>query len=452
QEELRLAVFAPAPGSIVSETTDPSGALIWELSNGSRIILKETANRNNELVVYALAKGGSLRAGASPAEDISASLAAEIQSASGLGAHTRTEMMRILSGREVSLDFWTTQYLRGFQGSATLKDDNLQTLFQMLYLSFTRPRIDQNGLSLVTGQRRTALLRDADNPEGFFFRELTRTIYNNHPRLRPLEIEDLDLVNYDAAVRFLREALDPGDYTFVFVGNLDRIPQLRDLSAVWLASIPSARTGTAGSQWTDPGFTRPGEMEKIIYKGREEKTIVYMGWFVPAGWTEELNAASLILGEYLDIILTDEIREKLGGVYSVESYTSFSLAPRGELSLEVFFICDPQREGELRLAVKERLSALAGGDIDGETLRRAREARVKTFEQSMENNAFIARNFAQFVLVQEIPLSHLEERPALYRSVTAGQIRDLISRLLAEGPVELVLYPEKNLSPEGSKP
>jgi zinc protease len=442
-EGKNLAVSAPAPGSIVSETADPSGALIWELSNGSRVILKETANRNNELVVYALAKGGSLRAGAAPAEDISASLAAEISSASGLGPHTRTAMMRILSGREVSLSFWTTLYLRGFQGSAALKDDNLQTLFKMLYLSFTQPRIDQNGLNIVTGQHRTTLLRDADNPEAFFFRELTRTVYNNHPRLKPLETEDLDLLDPNAVLDFLRGALNPADYTFVLVGNLDRISQLRDLISAWLASIPPPSPPRPGfRQWADPGFTRPDKMEKIIRKGREEKSVVYMGWFVPSPWNEEMNARTLVLNEYLDIILTDEIREKLGGVYSVEPYTSFSLTPKGELSLEVFFICDPRREGELRQAVKERLSTLAGGDIDEETLRRAREARVKTFEQSMENNLFIARNMAQFVLVQEIPLSHLEERPALYRSVTAEQIRGLITLLLTKGPAELILYPE----------
>jgi zinc protease len=439
-EKSGLAVIAPPPGRIVSETADPSGALIWELSNGGRMILLETANRNNELALYALAKGGSLRPGASRAEDISASLAAELSSASGLGPHTRPEMMRILSGKEVSLSFWTSSYLRGFQGMAALKEDNLETLFRMFYLSFTQPRIDQNGFGLVTGQYRTSLIREADNPEEYFSREIARLVYDNHPRLKPLEVEDIDLASAGAALNFLRDALNPADYTFVLVGNLSQAPELRDLAAAWLASIPAAK---AVEGWTDPGFTRPGKTEKFVRKGREEKSMVYMGWFVSSPWNEEENACSQILNEYLYIVLSDEIREKLGGVYSADPRVSFSPMPRGELSLEIYFICDPRREGELRGAVKEQLLALSRGEIDQETLNRAREARVKTFERYMENNMFIARNAAQFSLLLELPLSHLEERPALYRSVGSEQIRLMVTDLLENGPAELVLLPQE---------
>ncbi|MDR1929221.1 MAG: insulinase family protein [Treponema sp.] len=441
EAELRdLAVSAPAPGRIAAEKTDPSGALIWELSNGSRVILKETANRNNELVLYALAKGGSLQAGPARAEYVSAALAAELQTASGLGPHTRTEMMRILSGRELSLSFWAAPYLRGFQGEALLKDNNLETLFRMLYLSFTQPRIDENGLKLVTGLYRTNLAREADSPEAYFYRELTAFIYNGHPRFKPLELGDIDLVSAGAALSFLRGGLNPADYTFVLAGNLSRVPELRDLVNSWLASIPPAQ---AAGGWTDPGFSRPGKAEKIIHKGREEKGMVFMGWFAPLPWDEKTNASALILTDYLDIVLTDEIREKLGGVYSISASAALSIMPRGELSLEVYFICDPRREGELREAVKEKLAALAAGDIDGETLRRAREARVKNFERSSESNLFIAQNTAQFFLITEVPLSHLEERPALYRSVTAEQLQAAAALLLRDGPAELVLYPQE---------
>jgi zinc protease len=351
------------------------------------------------------------------------------------------EMMHILSGKQVSLSFWTTSYLRGFQGSSALQDDNLETLFRMLYLSFVQPRIDGNGVNLVTGQRRTALIREAGSPEEYFFREITRVTHSNHPRFTPLEPEDLDLVNAAAALDFLHRALNPADYTFVLVGSLSRAPQLRELAAAWLASIPAGSKTLSG--WIDPGFTRPGKTEKIVRKGREEKSIVYMGWFIPLEWNEETNASALVLNEYLDIVLTDEIRESMGGVYSVEPYVSFSPVPKGELSLEIYFVCDPRREAELRGAIRERLSIISGGDINEETLRRAREAKVKNFEQSMEGNLFIARNAAQFSVALGIPLSHLEERPAMYRSVTAEQIRSMIAAALRGGPAELVLLPQE---------
>jgi zinc protease len=444
----------PAPGSIAAESRDPSGAFVWTLSNGATLILKKTPNRNNELSFYALARGGESSV---PLEDdFSAYLASEIQAASGLGPFTRPELFRFLSDKQVSLSFWTNSYTRGFNGEASLND--LETLFELLYVSFTQPRIEQSGLNLVREARRTRLIQEKDNPESIFSRELTRLVYGGHPRFMPMELENLDDISAEKAAAFLKKALNPADYIFVFAGNLGpdqaadgtAFPLMRRLAETWLASIPGGADGgyaEAWNNWDDPGVTRPGKTEQIIRKGKEQKAMVYMAWFSPAEWTEQANAAALLLSDYLDIILNDEIREKLGGVYSVSQQASFTPMPKGELSLGIYFVCDPGRAVELRTAVQEKLAGIAAGDINAETFNRAKEALVKSFELSMENNVFIARNYATFRLVTDIPLSHLERRPELYRSVTADDLRSLMARILENGPAELVLFPEESPAP-----
>ncbi|MDR3122706.1 MAG: insulinase family protein, partial [Treponema sp.] len=98
----RLLDQAPDPGSIVAETTDPeSGITRWELSNGARVILKETKNKNNEIVLYALARGGITSA---PEEQIfSADSAAEMLSASGIGPYSVPDLIKKLAGKQVSI-------------------------------------------------------------------------------------------------------------------------------------------------------------------------------------------------------------------------------------------------------------------------------------------------------------------------------------------------------------
>jgi zinc protease len=311
----------------------------------------------------------------------------------------------------------------------------------MLHVSFAEPRIEQSGLRLVLDQYRTQLLQEADNPDYVFSRAFARTVYSHHPLFRPLELEDLDKVTLEAASAFLARSLNPQDYTLVLAGSLGDREKLRSLTETWLASIPPA--AERYQEWTDPEITRPGTIEKIIHKGREERSMVYLGWFAPKPWTEVDNAAALVLNEYLDIVLNDEIREAMGGVYSISAGVSHSVMPKGELSLGIYFICDPGREAELRQAVRERIAALAADSgIDAETLTRAKEALVKTFERSMENNGFIARNLANFMLITRTPLSHLAQRPDLYRAVSAEQIQTAVGALLAGGPVELVLLPE----------
>ena len=439
------------PGSIISVSKDESGAEVWELSNGMRLILVATANKNNELDFYALARGGTVSAVLPDGEAIldgfdfsqeealhSAKLAAEIQSASGLAALSKPELMDFLSDKQLSLSFWTGTHTRGLRGSSSLKD--LPYLFQLLYGSFTQPRIDQNGLALVLDYHRTRLLQEGDSPEIFFSKELSWLMYSNHPLFMPLELADLDSVSEKAALAFLNLALNPADFTLVLAGSLGDREELQELTEMYLAAIPNNGLPRWNS-WTNPNIQRPGMTEKIIYKGKEEKCIVYMGYFVSKTWTEADNAAVLVLNDYLDIVLTDEIREKLGGVYSIYAGASFSPAPVGELSLEIYFICDPGRQEELRKAVKEQLAFLSRA-ADEETLAKSREALVKSFERGMENNGFVARNLANFTVITSTPLSHLAERPGLYSSVTAAELSILTAELLTGGPVELVLLPE----------
>jgi zinc protease len=443
----------PVPGTIASVRQDESGAEIWELSNGMRIILVETANKNNELDFYALARGGTTSAGVdsagagildglgfSPDEArFSAELAAEIQSASGLGALSRAELIDFLSGKQVSLSFWAGDYARGIRGSSAVRD--LPVLFQLLHALFVQPRIDHTGLTLVLDRYRTKLLQEADNPDAFFSKELVRLIYNNHPLFSPMEVKDLNHVNGTAAAAFLAIALNPADYTLVMAGSLGGRENLRRLAETWLASIPVGEL-PRWNEWARPEIWRSENAEKFIFKGKEDKSLVYQGWRVPKTWTGEDNAAVLVLNNYLDIILTDEIREAMGGVYSVSARVSLTPTPMGELSLGVYFVCSPARQDELRKAIRSRLASLAEGSIDAETFSRAKEALIKTFERSLESNDFIARNLAHFAVITGTPLSHFAQRPALYHSVTVEQVRRIVGELLAVFPTELVLLPE----------
>jgi zinc protease len=210
---------APERGAIVSESVDASGtgALVWELSNGARVILKATKNRNNEIALQAMARGGVTSA--APEDDISASLAVEMVQVSGIGPWSRSDLMRKLADKQVSLGPFVSSYYRGFQGSAATKD--LTSLFELLYLSFTDPRIDEEAVQAMMDQYRTSLALRGENPDTVFSDTITALITGGNPRFKPLELADLPKANTDAALAFIRRGLNPGDFTFVFTGNIE---------------------------------------------------------------------------------------------------------------------------------------------------------------------------------------------------------------------------------------
>jgi zinc protease len=431
----------PQRGSVLARSVDESGtgALVWDLSNGAKVILKATKNRNNEIAVQAMARGGT--SSAAPQDHVSASLAAEMLQASGLGPWPRAELIRKLAGKQVSISPWVSHYYRGFQGTATVKD--LAALFEMIYINFTDPRIDAEAVEAMLDQYRTQLAQRSENPDTVFSDEITRIVYGAHPCFKPLELDDLPQANIDRALSFLRRALNPADFTFVFTGNIDE-KTMNDYIETYLASIPQT---DHWNEWTPLDIQRPGKVEKTIYKGKEERSQVYMTWFAKHPYTEEGSAAAQVLNEYLDIVMTTEIREKLGGVYSVSVGASLSPVPEGELSLSVYFICDPRRVDELCAAVEALLNktAVSGGidAPDSGTFTKAQEALKKEWETSIQSNAYLAQSYANSAVLLKLPLARLDRRPQYYSAVTPADIRSLCAEVLRGGPAKIVLYPEK---------
>jgi len=425
----------PQPGSIVSETNDAdSGAVRIMLSNGAEVILRETKNKNSEISLYAQARGGTLSASAETA--VSAFLAAEMLNASGLGPYSRPELIKMLADKQVSLSFWTQDFLRGFQGSSAVKD--IRTLFEMLYLNFTQARLDPGAVKALMDQLHSSMAFQENDPGTVFRRQITRTTYGN-PRFYPLELADLDRARPDEALAFISRCLNPADYTFVFTGNLD-LPLFRSLAESYIASIPRTQ---AFNEWANMDPMRPqSAVTKEIRKGKEKQSSVYMGWFRPQAYSEEKAAAVSVLNEYLDIQLVEKIRETLGGVYSISSWISLSPIPKGELSGGVYFMCDPQRADELSAAVKEELSKIANGTINDDFFDKAVKALIKGHEQSIQSNLYIAQSYANSAVIYHSPMNRLDKRPSLYRAVTPVDIEKIQSDVLGGSSVRLTLLPE----------
>ncbi|MDR2370205.1 MAG: insulinase family protein, partial [Treponema sp.] len=420
-------------------TDGETGAVIWTLENGAKIILKETANRNNEIIFYAMALGGLTSA--APADFTAVRLASEMANVSGLGLYSLPDLMKKLAGRQASFSSWISEIMRGFRGSAASGD--VQTLFEMLNLYFTRLRIDPGAAAVMIDQYRTTLAQRNEDPDTVFSDEITQTVYGNNPWYKPLELADLSRADPDKAMAFLRRTLNPADYTFFFVGNLD-METMRRCAETYLASIPR---GEAFNVWTDPNISRPGKTEKRVYKGKEGRSLVYMAWYRDAEWSEKASVTAQVLSGYLDIRMTEEIREKLGGVYSISVNVSAAPSPRGELFMGVSFACDPRRAEELSAAVTALLDRTLSEPMDGGTFDKSVEALQKEWEASIQSNLYIAQSYANSSVLLGTPLSRLNNRPALFRGVRPAEIKDMLGRLLPGGPARIILYPENEAPP-----
>ncbi len=436
-ERLEGALIQALPRAIAiaSEKKAPvSGELIWELFNGATIIYKQTNNQNNQLLLQASAKGGTTWA--DDVDAMSAIFASALLSVSGVGPYSTPELSKRLAGKQASLSFDISDYQRSLSGGAITKD--LKTLFELIYLTFSAPRIDDAATAAALDQVKTALLQRQENPDAIFSDAVTSIVSGNHPRFAPLKVEKLAEVNTARARSLLSEALRIGDFTFVFVGSVDPA-ELRPLVEQYIASLPG---NARSASWKDLGIKRPSSMETTLFKGAAEKAYVFLGWFADRPYSESFAVSSGVLEQYIDIRLTDEIREKLGGVYSANVSISQAAVPKGEVAASIVFVCDPGRAEELTASVIAELEAIANGLIDKETFAKAVESIKKAYEVGIQNDQYLASSLLSYAVNLDLPLATLYERPTLYNAITPVELTNTAALLLEKGTVRVTLLPE----------
>ena len=171
-EDVPLLDAIPAPGSITAEEHIESiDAQKWTLSNGITVIAKQTDFRDDEVEFRAFSPGGhSLVAD----EDyVSALHAAQLIADSGVGPHDNVALDKLLAGKRVSVSPFIRELFEGFSGSASPED--METLFQLITLYATQPRLDQAVFDRYQARQRSIAEINAAQPDSVLF-DTARTV------------------------------------------------------------------------------------------------------------------------------------------------------------------------------------------------------------------------------------------------------------------------------------
>ena len=379
----------PAPGAIASTNTIESvGVTEWTLSNGVRVVMKPTSFKQDEVLFRAFSPGGSSLA---PDENfVSASTAAQVIEAGGVGDLSDIDLRRTLAGVAASVSTSIGSYEEGLSGGASPKD--LETLFQLIHLRFTRPRADAGVFNVMRDQTRAALTNQAASPEFALREALNGALTQNHLRGRTMTPAMVDEMNLDTSLSFYRDRFaDASDFTFVFVGSFD-VAAMRPFVERYLASLPSIRRNES---WRDVGLRAPrGVVERRVERGiepRSQSRLVFTG---PFQYDQAHRTAIRAMGMVLQSRLRNILREDLGGTYSVSVGTTYSRVPRQDYGVTISFGSNPERAAALQERVFEEIEALKKSGPTDRDLNDTREAMLREFETGSTQNGYLLSQIA----------------------------------------------------------
>ena len=372
----------PAPGSITSEERIESiDAQRWTLSNGITVIAKQTDFRDDEVEFTAFSPGG--RSLVSDEDHVSALYSAGLVSGSGVGPHDNITLDKLLAGKRVAVAPFIAELFEGLSGSASPED--LETLFQLITLYATEPRLDPVYFSTYEARLYSIAEINAAQPDAVLFDTVNRVLAQDHLRQRPLTVKLLEELSMERAEAVYADRFaDLGDATFVFVGAFDW-EALRSLTETYLASLPS---GGRAEEWADHGIDPPlGLIDQIVRSGIEPRSNTVVVFAGDMDWSrqEALNLA--VVGDVLQIRLRERVREELGGTYSIGVNGGSSSLPDAEYLVSIIFGSDPARAEELFGEVLDEVEWLQAGG-EQEYLDKVKEQLRTLREEDLRENGF----------------------------------------------------------------
>lgn len=427
----------PEPGRIVRTASKRFGVVEWELSNGAKVVLRPTNLKDDEIVFRATSPGGTSLA--SDEDFLSADSAVGFIPASGLGSFTAPQLDKVLAGKLAMVRPIIGEIEEGLVGTASPRD--LETLFQLVYLTFTAPRSDPAVFKALTGQMKALLANQSATPEWVFAETLERALTRDHPRARTMTPELVDEIDLERAFEFYKDRFaDASDFTFFFVGRLDP-DTLRPLVERYLATLPSLKRA---EKWRDVGIDPPGGIvEKTVRKGLEPKARVAIAFAGPFEYSQANRASLAALSIVLETRLRERLREEKGGTYGASVSAKQQKYPDEEYRVIVDFGCSPDRTDELIEEVFRQIESLRKEGPTDREVSDAREGLLRRYETMMaENTSLLAALVDAYVNGEGI--EDVVNRDWHYRALDKAAVRKAAQAWLdPANHVKVVLLPEK---------
>jgi zinc protease len=428
----------PRPGRVVKTTTrEPFGITEWELSNGVKVVLKPTEFRQDEVAFRATSPGGTSLA--SDKDFVAAMTAGQVIGAGGVGAFNTIQLRNLLAGKAASVTAFIDETEEGLTGGASPKD--LETMFQLIYLSFTEPRADPTVFGVIKTQTKTMLANQQASPEWSFQQTLQTTLAQNHYRARAMTPEMVDEMDLQKSFAFYKNRFaDASDFTFVFAGNFD-LSAVKPLVEQYLGALPSLHRNET---WKNVGITPPkGVVEKTVRKGIEPKSEAEVVFTGPIAFDPAHEVSLEALGLVLDTRLRESLREALRGTYGVQVDANASKIPEARYDISIDFGCDPERTEELVKTLFREIDVLKAKGPTEKEVGDVREALFREHESDLAQNDHLVAEIAERLEESE-DIEEFFDLPVEYRELTASVIQDAARQYLdTNNYVRVTLYPER---------
>ncbi|MCW3122318.1 MAG: insulinase family protein [Flavipsychrobacter sp.] len=442
-EEKKLATTLlqkkPEPGKVVTTTKEKEfDATTYTLANGIKVTIKTTDFKSDEILMNGVKPGGSNGFGVADRSNLY--FATNVIEAMGTGEFSPSDLEKVLAGKEVRVKASIGEITDEVSGSSTVKD--FETMLQLTYLTMTQPRRDEGLFNAFKEKQLTMLQYMRSNPQAAFFDTTVKTLYNNSPFAKIIipTATDFEMLRLDRIIEIYRKEISNANgYHFFITGNIKPETAL-PLLETYLGSIQVQREPLL---FKDNMVRRiDGVKELKIKKGKEKQSLILTVYSGEVKFSEDLLLKARAVAEVLNIKVIEELREKMGGIYTGGFNANVSKEPYESYSIQLQLPCGPENVDKLLAAVKTEIQNLKTSGPSAKDLDKVKSQWKEKYITDVKENKYWAGKM-QTVLFWGRDKDRVFNYKSYIDKLTPAEIQATAKELFnGKNQFTSILYPE----------
>lgn len=420
-----LIAQEPEGGKVVKTKEAKYGYKQLTLSNGATVYLKSTDFKADQILMSVVSKGGTALYDAG--EAINLSQVTDVIENNGIGNFNTTDLQKVLAGKKAGVAPYISLNMEGMNGNSTPKD--FETLMQLTYLQFTAPRLDDEAFASYKSKMKAMLENQELDPQSALGDTLTKVLYNNHPRAINMKAADVEKIDDKRILEIYKERFaNAADFVFIFTGAIDEATAL-PLIEKYIGGLPS---GGKKEKYVDAKLDiQKGEHKNVFEKQMATPSAtVYLVFSGKVKHNLKNNLMMSLTKQILDIIYTEEIREKEGGTYGVGTSGTITKVPKESARLLIMFQTDPDKREHLTKMAVDLLDKFAEEGPRQKDLDKVREYMLKKYAENQKENAYWASLLQGSITADYEGYKDYEKT---LNSITPDDLKKFVKKLLKQG-------------------
>jgi len=429
--------YLPEPeekGRIIAKTKiDDLEIIRIDFENGVHLNLKKTNFKADEVKVLVTFGSGK---SAEPSDKAGlAALSEAVINESGLGSLEKDDIERALAGKNTSVFFEIDEDKFSLNGISATKE--IKLLFQLLYAHLVDPgyRKDAYNLSIKRFEQRYKAL--SSSIDGAMMLSGRRFLAGGDSRFGLPLFDELKKITLEDIRSWVDDPLKHGRLEISIVGDFD-IDLVIETASRYLGSLP-ARKWPEHDKRSDLLKFPVAQSLKIEVPTKINKGIVIIAYPSEDLWDINRSRRLSVLSEIFSDRLRENIREKLGAVYSAFAFNSPKRAYPGYGVFYSMAYIDPGQAGLIESKIKKIASDISKNGVTREELKRALKPTLTSIKEMLGKNSY----WLNTVLSQSTtyPQQLQWNRTILkdYASISANEVSALAKKYLDNGKAATIV-------------